>query len=164
MTDLTVPWRGEYVRGERPEGGILCTVREGADPDYEVYRDDHAMVVLNIYPYNPGHLLIIPLRHVETLADLRPDERSSFYTLMERGVQLREEVFTPKGFNIGINQGVFSGASIPHLHAHVVPRYPNEMGFMDIAAGTRIQLEPLDTVVEKLRARRDILAGDQGTG
>ena len=162
MTYLTVPWKGEYVHGKRPDGCIMCAVRDGGDDVYEVYRNDHVMVVLNLYPYNPGHLLVVPLRHVESLDDLQDEERDAFYALIERSVRLLETVYGPKGFNIGINQGQFSGASVPHLHAHVVPRYPNEMGFMDIAAGTRIQLEPLDTVLERLKARRDVLGDDQG--
>lgn len=154
---ILVPEKADYVRGERPKVDcILCAIARG-DPAVEslvVYRGGGFMVVLNKYPYNPGHLMVFPERHVEGIEDLNGEEVKQLFTLVQKAVRLLKEVYNPHGFNIGVNQGRAAGASIQHLHVHVVPRYLGELSFIDLT-GSRVIVENLKTTLEKLKAKAD---------
>ncbi len=146
----------KYVRGSKPDVGcILCAIRDG-DPgveNLEVARRDGFIVSVNLYPFNPGHLMIFPLRHVTTPGDLTDAEALSMHRLLAETLRILGEEFSPAGFNVGYNLGSHSGASIPHLHQHVVPRYGNEVGFLDVLSGTRlVVVDPADAR-ERLRKR-----------
>jgi ATP adenylyltransferase len=149
--------KGDYIRRVRsPEAGdgcALCRILAG-DPgvaDLTVYRDDLFAASLNLYPYNPGHLLLFPVRHVEDLRHLLPEEGARLAALERYFLDILEEVFSPAGFNLGCNMGRAAGASIAHLHEHLVPRYLFEAGFADIIAGKRVLIEKPD------QSRRRIL-------
>ncbi len=158
---ICAPSKGDYARGEnRPNVDcILCSIA-GGDPNVQqkvVYRNNENMVVLNIYPYNPGHLLIFPIRHIEDFEGLSEEEIFSLFTLSQKSVKLLKEVYHPQGFNIGVNQGESAGASIKHFHIQVVPRYNSEIGFMETINGTRVVVETLDETLRKLRSKASIL-------
>lgn len=105
---------------------------------------------MNLYPYNPGHMMIIPNRHVISFLELTKEEIVHINRTIQ-GVQLLlDDLYSPKGYNIGINQGLVAGASIKHLHIHIVPRYSGELGYIDIVGKTRVVVEGLDSVKEKL--------------
>lgn len=107
-------------------------------------------ISLNLYPYNPGHLMIIPNRHTIKFADLTKDESIHIIRTIQ-GVQLLlDEIYSPKGYNIGINQGIIAGGSIEHIHVHIVPRYGAELGYIDIVGKTRVVPEGLKSVKNKL--------------
>jgi len=158
---ICVPSKGNYARGEnRPKVDcILCSIAE-RNPEVQqkiVYENKDYMVVLNIYPYNPGHLLIFPIRHVEDFEELSSEEVSGLFLLTQKSVRLLKEVYHPHGFNIGINQGEAAGASVKHFHIQVVPRYHSEIGFMETINGTRVVVETLDETLRKLRSKASIL-------
>lgn len=158
---IHVPGKGDYARGEnRPKVDcILCSIAKG-NPEVEqkiVYQNDENMVVLNIYPYNPGHLLIFPIKHIENFEELSEEEICSLFILTQKSVKLLKEVYHPQGFNIGVNQGEAAGASVKHFHIQVVPRYSSEIGFMETINGTRVVVENLDETLEKLRSKANIL-------
>jgi len=132
-----------YVRRKKDKGCILCRLRDG-DPDVTetiIHRAENIAVCVNLYPYNPGHLLIFPLRHVEDLRNLEGPERSSIDQTLDKALTILDSLYAPAGYNIGYNMGPASGASIPHLHLHVIPRYPKEIGIAELLGGKRILVE-----------------------
>jgi ATP adenylyltransferase len=144
-----------YVRGEKKPDVecILCAIVEESDKvsRLEVYRSEYFVVTLNLYPYAPGHLMIFPKRHVTDLRMLTNDESAELCKLQGICLDVLDDVYHPHGFNIGYNIGEAGGASIAHLHLHVVPRYRRELGFIDIIGGVKIIIE--DPNISLVRVR-----------
>jgi ATP adenylyltransferase len=144
-----------YVKGKRPDGCILCGIRDH-DPlvaDLTVYRNDRVIVSVNLYPYNPGHLIVFPARHLRDIRDLDSEERDDIDRTVRLMLDTVEGTHNPKAFNVGVNMGRFAGASIEHLHYHVIPRYPAELGIADLIGGRRVLVEdPRDTCDRLKRA------------
>lgn len=142
-----------YVMGLKTTGCVLCGIahREEHTVDLTVYEDDNFIVVVNLYPYNPGHLMIFPRRHVEDLRQLTQEEGVHCMELTNRFLNVLDALYHPSAYNIGYNMGMNAGASIAHLHLHIIPRYPRELGIADLIAGRRVLVEsPLQTV-ERIR-------------
>ena len=144
----------DYVQGKaRPDVDcILCSVRDNDERvvSLKIYQDTLIFISLNLYPYNPGHLMIVPNRHILSFSDLTKEELIHLSRTIQ-GVQLLlDELYNPKGYNIGINQGREAGASIEHLHIHLVPRFGSELGFIDIVGKSRVLPEGLESVKQKL--------------
>ena len=143
---LWAPHRLDYLRGEnRPleannQQCPFCDIPTRSDEDgLIVYRGTHAYVVMNLYPYNPGHLLICALRHVADLTDLSNDEREEIFELTAHAMKTIRTVSKPEGFNLGMNQGAISGAGVAaHIHQHVVPRWSGDANFMPIIGKTKV--------------------------
>ena len=143
---LWAPHRLDYLRGEnRPleannQQCPFCDIPTRSDEDgLIVYRGTHAYVVMNLYPYNPGHLLICALRHVADLTDLSNDEREEIFELTAHAMKTISTVSNPEGFNLGMNQGAISGAGVAaHIHQHVVPRWSGDANFMPIIGKTKV--------------------------
>lgn len=137
-----------YLKGGKPDGCILCLVREGS-PDVEslvVHQTSLTMVSLNLYPYNPGHLLVFPKRHVRDIRELSNDERTDIDAVARLCLDVLDRTHGPSAYNIGYNMGLTAGASIDHLHMHIIPRYPREIGIAELMAGMRVLVQnPLDT-------------------
>ena len=137
-----------YVRGEKPRGCILCLLRD-AHPsvvDLTIVRDPLFIASVNLYPYNPGHMMIFPVRHVEDVRELTAEEECRLAEVQRYLLDLLDRAYAPHGFNIGFNMGQSAGASIEHLHLHIIPRYPRETGIADLIAGTRVLVEdPVET-------------------
>jgi ATP adenylyltransferase len=144
----------DYVQGKsKPNVDcILCAVRDNDERvvKLKIYDDEYIFISLNLYPYNPGHLMIIPNRHITSFVEVTREEIIHINRTIQ-GIQLLlDDLYNPKGYNIGINQGIIAGASIEHLHIHIVPRYGAELGYIDIVGKTRIVVEGLDSVKQKL--------------
>ena len=143
---LWAPHRLEYLRGEnRPlEGNSVecpfCTIPTKEDEEgLIVHRGNAAYVVMNLYPYNPGHLLICAFRHVADLTDLSDEERDEISALTAHAMKTVRKVSSPEGFNLGMNQGAVSGAGVAtHIHQHVVPRWSGDANFMPIIGKTKV--------------------------
>ena len=143
---LWAPHRLEYLRGEiRPlEGNDVacpfCRIPSLQDEEgLIVYRGTSAYVVMNLYPYNPGHLLICAYRHVPDLTDLTEQERNEISELTAHSMKTIRKVSSPEGFNLGMNQGAISGAGVAeHIHQHVVPRWGGDANFMPIIGKTKV--------------------------
>jgi len=148
-----------YVKGERPSGCILCLIRD-RDPavvDLSVHRDPLFIAAVNLYPYNPGHLLVFPTRHPTDLRARAPDEEPHLAGLTRYLLDRLDRLNPAGGYNLGYNMGRAAGASIEHLHLHIIPRFPNELGIADLLAGKRVLVEsPLETA----RRLRELLAQD----
>lgn len=146
----------KYVKGGKPcVDCILCAIisRDPSVTSLTVYEDEKFMVAMNLYPFNPGHLMIFPLRHVTEIGSLTDEEALEMHNLLVKCVKILDEEFAPSGYNIGYNLGNGSGASIAHIHQHVVPRYSNEVGFLDVLSGTRVIVSDPRSVMLKLRER-----------
>ncbi|MDR2900769.1 MAG: HIT domain-containing protein [Treponema sp.] len=134
-----------YVKGKKPEGCILCLVRDKS-PDVEnlvVYQNNFVGITLNLFPYNPGHLMIFPLRHETEIRNLSKEERHAFDDALDLSLTVLDKVYHPYAYNIGYNMGKVAGASIDHLHQHVIPRYPNEVGITELIVGNRVLVEDI---------------------
>lgn len=154
-THLQAKGKLEYVQGKkRPEVDcILCAIVKDSPKvqKYKVYQDKLAVISLNLYPYNVGHLLVFPIRHVTEFTELTDEELIHLSHLIQNSQKMLSKVYNPTGFNIGINQGNFAGASIPHLHYHVIPRFRGELGYIDIVGKTRIVVEGISETHKKLK-------------
>ena len=154
MKHIWAPWRIEYIQMEKSKGCILCEKpRESNDVlNYILYRGGKNFVILNSYPYNPGHLLVAPYRHIGNLEELADEELHEHFEIVRRSVKLLKQAFNPGGFNLGINIGVIAGAGIvDHFHTHIVPRWSGDTNFMPVIAEARVLPEALAETYEKLR-------------
>ena len=141
-----------YLKDKKPDGCILCRLHSGEpETDTIVYRTEDIAVALNLYPYNPGHCMIFPLRHVEDIRELTADERQSLDSVLDKVLGALDSLYKPSGYNIGFNMGLEAGASIGHLHLHVIPRYPHELGIAELLGGKRVLVEDLKLTKEKLK-------------
>ncbi len=155
MERLWSPWRSEYVAGAGDdEGCFLCESLSREDPAERgiLYRDERVFVILNAFPYNSGHVMVAPLRHVGELADLSAAERAALMEVTSRSVEVIREGLSPHGFNVGMNLGRVAGAGVPgHLHVHVVPRWGGDTNFMPVLGDTKVLPEMLADTAAKLR-------------
>jgi ATP adenylyltransferase len=134
-----------------PDAGCLfCRIADGSEGERVLARDELAYVVVNRYPYNPGHLLVVTVRHVGALEEVTDAEHLALMRLVARSVSALERASEPHGFNLGMNLGRVAGAGVPdHLHWHVVPRWSGDTNFMPVLGQTRV----LPELVEETRAR-----------
>ncbi len=156
MKQIWAPWRMEYIRMEKPEGCILCDKPKESDDiaNYILYRGDKNFVIMNTYPYNSGHLMIAPYRHVASLEELTDEELGEHFQIVSRSVKVLKQVFKPDGFNIGINMGRVAGAGIDdHVHTHIVPRWLGDTNFMPVIGDTKVINEALSETYKKLQGR-----------
>jgi ATP adenylyltransferase len=157
---LWAPHRLEYLRGEnRPldTNDISCPFCAIPEKNDEagliVHRGDTAYVVMNLYPYNPGHLLVCAYRHVADLTDLTDEERNEITALTAHAMQTIRKVSGPEGFNLGMNQGAISGAGVAaHIHQHVVPRWNGDANFMPIIGKTKVMPQLLQLTRDEIAA------------
>jgi len=144
----------EYIGSEKKEGCVFC-VRDLPEEDEQrrvVHRTEHSFIILNIYPYNNGHLMIAPYRHVACLTDLDDDTLQDVFRNVRLSIAVLREVYHPEGLNTGMNIGSAAGAGIEeHLHVHIVPRWKGDCNFMPVLADTRVLPEHLDSTFRKLR-------------
>lgn len=156
MELIWAPWRIEYIRMEKPAGCILCDKpTEGNDAANCIpYRAKANYVMLNSYPYNPGHLLVAPYRHVASLEGLTPEELHEHIEIVRRSIEVLREVLKPTGFNVGTNIGKVAGAGIDdHVHSHVVPRWQGDSNFMPVIADTRVVPQAVADIYQQLEGK-----------
>lgn len=153
MEFMWAPWRIEYILGEKDEDCIFCyKPRENKDRDNLLLcRGERNMVMLNKYPYNPGHLMVAPYKHVSSLSLLADEDLQEHFKLVSRCVEMMKEEMHPEGFNIGINLGRVGGAGIEeHIHTHIVPRWNGDTNFMPVFSDIRVVPEALEATYDKL--------------
>jgi ATP adenylyltransferase len=154
MERLWTPWRLAYVSGaSESDACVFCLAL--SSPDAEpliVYRGQTCFVILNLFPYNNAHLMVVPNRHVATLSAATEEERGDLIRLAAVSEQVIGEAYAPHGMNMGINLGKPAGAGVPgHLHMHVVPRWNGDTNFMTVIGHTRVLPEELPQTADKLR-------------
>jgi len=154
MKRLWAPWRVEYILGEKESKCIFCEKpkQEKDEDNYILFRGKRCLVMLNAYPYNNGHLMIAPYRHLDSVEDLEDDEAREMMEILSRMITLLKKVLRPEGFNVGMNLGSVAGAGIvDHLHLHVVPRWKGDTNFMPLISNTKIISESLRKTYQKLK-------------
>jgi ATP adenylyltransferase len=154
LEQLWSPWRLAYITGKAsPEGCVFCNAL--SDPAAEpliVFRGRSCFVILNLFPYNNGHLMVIPNRHIPSLGAATAEERTELIELTAIAEAALTEVYQPQGLNMGINLGKPAGAGIlDHLHLHIVPRWNGDTNFMTVVGRTRVLPEELPDSGAKLR-------------
>jgi len=151
---LWAPWRIEYIENaDKPSGCIFCLKPREKDDrsNLIVFRGESAFVILNRYPYNSGHVMVVPLRHTADLSALGPEEKIELLDLLVASQRALTGVMRPQGFNVGMNLGRPAGAGIEdHLHFHVVPRWNGDTNFMPVLGDTKVVSEGLDQTWAKL--------------
>lgn len=154
MEHLWSPWRLAYITGANPPTGcVFCTAQTDAEAAaLLVCRGRTCFVILNLFPYNNGHLMVIPNRHVSTLGSATLEERRELIELTAAAETALTEAYAPQGLNVGINLGKPAGAGIlDHVHIHVVPRWSGDTNFMTVVGATRVLPESLLDTAAKLR-------------
>ena len=161
MDHLWSPWRLEYVTGSKKEAGcVFCNAPRASDP-LIVSQGTLAYVILNLYPYNNGHLMVVPYRHEPTLAGLTRDEMTETGLLTQRCERALREAYRLEGINVGVNLGAVAGAGIvEHVHIHLVPRWGGDTNFMTVVGETRVLPEDIRSTAARLRPIFDRLASD----
>jgi ATP adenylyltransferase len=156
MERLWTPWRMEYIKSAGAEQGgcIFCELPAKGDDEavYILARTERSFAILNAYPYNPGHVMVAPFRHIGDLESLEESELLETGGLLQRAIRALREVMQPQGFNMGMNLGRIAGAGLPdHLHWHVVPRWDGDTNFMPVLGQTKVLPELLEETYAKLR-------------
>jgi len=157
MESLHAPWRIEYILSPKPklDQSLFTSIAQSTDDvvNLVIVRDRTCYALLNRYPYNGGHLMVVPYKQVEDLHGLTDEELADLWKLARRCITALKAVMKPDGFNVGINLGKVAGAGIEeHLHIHIVPRWNGDTNFMPVIADTGILPQSLDTTWEKLSA------------
>jgi ATP adenylyltransferase len=157
MESLHAPWRIEYILARKPElkEGLFTRIAQSSDDEanFVVVRDRTCFALLNRYPYNGGHLMVVPYKEVPDLNGLTDEEMADLWKLVRRCLNALTAVMKPDGFNVGINLGKVAGAGIlEHLHIHIVPRWNGDTNFMPVIAGTSVVPDALKEIAAKLRA------------
>lgn len=149
------PARLQYVRGQKQVDCVFCAALNATDSgSLIVCTTDHAFVILNKYPYNNGHLLVLPRRHVADLTELTDLERNHTQALLKFAIEAHRETSSVQGFNVGLNLGAAAGAGLPsHLHWHLIPRWSGDLNFLPLIARTKVVVETLEQTKLRLQAR-----------
>ncbi len=160
MKHLWSPWRLEYLGGRRAEGCIFCQAANGSDDvaNLVLLRGERAFLILNRYPYNNGHLMVVPYAHVPSLEDLDSQTLTEIMLLLNRSLAALRSSLDPNGFNVGANLGKAAGAGIDeHVHLHVVPRWLGDTNFMPVVGDVRVIPETWQQTYERLKEALDNL-------
>ncbi|WP_456370666.1 HIT family protein [Geoglobus sp.] len=154
MKRIFAPWRIRYITSPKHDGCIFCDFpRENRDEErLIVHRGETCFVIMNNYPYNPGHVMISPYRHVGEIEKLEERELLEMMVLAQKTVEVIKRVMSPDGFNLGINLGKVAGAGIEdHIHLHIVPRWNGDTNFMPVIADVRVIPEAVEETYKKLK-------------
>ena len=160
MDRLWSPWRARYIASgvdSQSDECVFCRIAADAENDEQnlvVHRGQHAFIVLNLYPYISGHLMVVPYMHTGELASTPKEITDEMMDLTKRAQVALGEVYSPAGFNVGMNLGAAAGAGVAdHIHIHVLPRWSGDTNFMTTVGETRVLPEDLSTTYRKLRPR-----------
>jgi diadenosine tetraphosphate (Ap4A) HIT family hydrolase len=153
---LYAPWRDEYVSNKKIDGCVFCHISSHKSQDqksYVLYRDEYCFMVMNLYPYTPGHFMIIPHHHTDKLEELDSKTWLHMSGLAQKGVALLKEALNAQGVNIGMNLGKAGGAGIAqHIHMHLVPRWERDTNFITSIADTRVYSSDFKIIFEKIKS------------
>ena len=154
MEHLYAPWRYDYVSEGKIEGCVFCHISNNIDDEkmQVLFKDEHCYVVMNKFPYSPGHMMVIPYFHTSNIEDLEEAVWNQMSIRVRQGVKLLKEVMPCEGVNIGMNLGRAAGAGIEqHVHYHMLPRWSGDTNFISSIGGTRVYPANFDEIYEKLK-------------
>lgn len=153
---LWAPWRIEFIRSKKESSCFLCGKEKAGKSQEEpliIARLEYNFVIMNRYPYNSGHILIAPYRHIGDIAALSKEELYEMSDICVKGKELLQKIMFPDGFNIGFNLGIAAGAGVAdHIHMHIVPRWVGDTNFMPVIGDTRVVPEAIEKTAELLRS------------
>jgi ATP adenylyltransferase len=154
MKYLWAPWRMDYILGEKKRGCFFCKnlKKKESEKNLILAQGEYVFVVMNKYPYNNGHLMVVPKRHCLDLEQLDDNELKELFSLLKTSIKVLKSILRPHGFNIGINIGKVGGAGENHLHIHIVPRWAGDTNFMPVIGETKIIPEYLEKTYQKLHS------------
>ena len=159
MDQLWAPWRISYLNETEPAPGCMFCVKSREDRDEAnliVHRAEHCFVLLNLYPYNSGHLMVVPYVHTGDVTTLSSDVSLNLFVTAQTAVTALSEALHPTGFNLGMNLGEAGGVGIAdHVHLHVVPRWAGDTNFMPVLADAKVMPELLSATAAKVRTAFD---------
>ncbi|MEK6690488.1 MAG: HIT domain-containing protein [Nitrospirota bacterium] len=153
MDNIWAPWRIEYILGKKPEGCLFCNKAQEKEDEqnFILLRNPFNYIIMNIYPYNPGHLMIVPYLHTPTLENLSDEVSLDFMKTTQKALSVLRESLNPNGFNLGLNLTKSGGAGIEeHVHLHVVPRWTGDTSFITVLSDVRVLPEHLNATYSKL--------------
>jgi ATP adenylyltransferase len=153
MDYLWTPWRYAYITGaDKPKGCIFCELPKKDDKTARiVYRSSTCYVILNSYPYTPGHVMVVPNAHLDELQKLSTDTAHEMMDLCQKMEAVLRSLYTPDGVNLGMNIGAAAGAGVAgHVHMHVLPRWVADANFVSVVGETRVLPETLDATWERI--------------
>ena len=154
MEHVYAPWRYSYVSEEKIEGCVFCHIAKNLEDDklQVLFSDEYCYVVMNKYPYSPGHMMVVPHFHTSNIEDLESDVWIQMSVRARQGVKLLKEVMPCEGVNIGMNLGRAAGAGIEqHVHYHILPRWIGDTNFITTISGTRVYPADFKAIFEKLK-------------
>jgi len=157
MKKLWAPWRVAYIRSSK-KGCFLCEALRSKHPKkvHILERSDRAFTIMNLYPYNSGHCMVAPIRHIGDYTRLNDNEIHDMHRLLMRILEAMKRVFTPQGFNVGMNLGEVAGAGVvDHVHTHVVPRWLGDTNYMPVIANTKVVIDSLENTYDLLKEALD---------
>ena len=159
MKQLWAPWRLSYLQGETPklDECVFCAKQHADDlVEHILYRGQYSYIVLNRYPYNNGHMMIVPFQHTGFIEDLDEKTLLEVMQLLQHALGILRKIYNPDGFNVGINEGSAGGAGIAeHIHMHIVPRWDGDSNYMTVIGGTRVIPQTLDDTYNALAPHFD---------
>ena len=154
MEQIWAPWRMEFILKCEEGGCFMCRMlkEDNDESNLILYRGKSNFILLNAFPYNPGHLMVATHRHVGYLEHLTKEEANEHFELVRLSVKLLTEVIQPAGFNVGMNLGKVAGAGVAdHIHSHIVPRWQGDTNFMPVVSDTKVLPEALTITYNKLK-------------
>lgn len=152
MDRLWAPWRINYIKNKQQKGCIFCLAKKPKKERYVLFRTKYSLAVLNIYPYNNGHVMISPVRHVKDFSKLKDKEALDLFYSLNKVKSLLDKVLKPHGYNIGVNISKSAGAGIAgHMHIHIVPRWIGDTNFMPILYNAKTISQSLDELYKQLK-------------
>jgi ATP adenylyltransferase len=157
MDFIWSPWRYDYLAsgGRKPPTCVFC-VTDDRDQDAKrliVFRGTHNFIILNLFPYTSGHVMVAPYEHLDTISSAKPDQLTEMMQLAQRAIAAIQKLYRPEGFNLGMNLGLAAGAGIrEHFHLHVVPRWAGDANFVSVVGETRVLPEELQITYQRMKA------------
>lgn len=153
MQRLWAPWRVKYIRSNKKNKRcIFCAAKKPGKRHYVIFKTRYSICMLNAFPYNSGHLMVSPLRHIGDIVHLKEVEAMDLFRSLQKARRLLDKVLKPQGYNIGINISKIAGSGIPgHLHLHIVPRWQGDTNFMPVLSELRVISQSLDALHKKLK-------------
>lgn len=155
MDRLWAPWRNKYIRGKKQKKCVFCSALKKKRKNYVVLENTYSFAILNTFPYNNGHIMVSPKRHVADISLLKDDEILDLFKSLKGCKRLLDKALKPHGYNIGINISQTAGAGITgHLHLHIVPRWKGDNNFMPVLYNTRVVSQSLDELFRRLKSAK----------
>jgi len=155
MQHLYAPWRDQYIKEKKPKGCVFCHIVNNPDEDEKngvLFRGKNYFIVINRYPYTPGHFMVIPNQHIKSLLQLDMKVWMQISKAIKMSVEVLHECLSPKGINLGMNIGAQAGAGIEeHLHYHIVPRWERDTNFITTIGNTRVYSTDFDAIYQRLK-------------